>query len=96
MECIDTLKGPNKIWRGKSLFSTVFKTRYVNCLKFSLEDSTGWACFKSKVTVANAMCDLLLLLEEQPLAGQETIHELIAKGGDCNFQVSSLKNGVLE
>ena len=92
MECLETLKGPSMIWLGKSLFSTTFKTRYANCLKFSLEDTTGWACLKSKVTVASTVYDLLFLLEDQAPAGQTTSHELLTKGGDNNFQVCTLNN----
>ncbi|CAL1535156.1 unnamed protein product, partial [Lymnaea stagnalis] len=61
-----TLKGSNKVWQEKSLFNVNFDTRSVNCIIFSLQECTGWACLGTKTTVAETSFDMLPVLDSVP------------------------------
>ena len=47
------------LWQGKSVAEVNFDTREVNCLKFSVMEQTGFACFGSKVVLAENELNLL-------------------------------------
>jgi hypothetical protein len=58
---IATFQGPGQ-WQDKNLAEVNFDTREVNCIKFSVLEQRGWACFGSKMVIAENELNLLPII----------------------------------
>lgn len=63
MQTLASLKSPNQEWKDKNLVNYKFETKSTNCLKFRLEERTGFACFGSQMTLGESKYLMLSHIE---------------------------------
>ncbi|KAH9508161.1 Glycine-rich domain-containing protein 1 [Bulinus truncatus] len=94
---LTTLKGSTTIWQDKNLINAFFDTRHVNCLLFSLQEFTGWACIGVNTLISETTINLLPVLEKAPF-GEIMTQELSTTGDsnlkvDCKLSIGPVKKG---